>query len=91
MKGAFENILKSSKRKPNLIETDDGSEFVNKTFTNLLNTIYIKRYSRNTSLGAIFAEKFNRTIRYLLKRPVFETGEADWIDILPTKTKKYNN
>ena len=91
IKNAFENILKSSKRKPNLIETDDGSEFVNKLFTNLLNNKNIKRYSRNTSLGAVFAERFNRTIRDLLKKPVFEKGNGNWIDVLPTITKQYNN
>ena len=69
IKDAFENILKTSKRKPNLIESDDGSEFVNKIFTNLLNNNNIKRYSRKTSLGAVFAERFNRTIRDLLKKP----------------------
>ena len=37
IKDSFENILINSKRKPNLIKTDDGSEFVNKVFTNLLN------------------------------------------------------
>ena len=91
LKDSFENILISSKRKPNLIETDDGSEFVNKLFTNLLNTKNIKRYSRKTSLGPVFAERFNRTVRDLLKRPVFEKGESKWIDILPTITKQYNN
>ena len=35
--------------------------------------------------------RFNRTIRDLLKRPVFEQGDAKWIDILPTITKQYNN
>ena len=50
-----------------------------------------KIYSRNTCLGAVFAKKFNRTIRYLLKRPVFEKCDANWIDILPTKTKQFNN
>ena len=74
IKDAFENILKSSKRKLNLIETDDGSEFVNKIFTILLITKNIKRYSRNTSLGSVFAERFYRTTRDLLKRPVFERG-----------------
>ena len=37
MKDSFENIIINSKRKRNLIETDDGSEFVNKLNTNLLN------------------------------------------------------
>ena len=90
-KASFENILISSKRQPKLIETDDGSEFVNKLFNNLLNTKKFKRYSRNTALGAVFAERFNRTIRDLLKRPVFEKGDGNWIDILSTITKQYNN
>ena len=51
----------------------------------------MKIYSRNTSLGAVFAEKFNGTIRDLLKRPVFEKGDGNWIDVLPTITKQYNN
>ena len=40
---------------------------------------------------AVFAERFNRTIRDLLKKMVFEEGDSKWIDILPTKTKQYNN
>ena len=34
---------------------------------------------------------FNRTIRDLLKKIVFEQCDANWIDILPTITKQYNN
>ena len=70
-----------------MIETDDGSEFVNKIFTNLLNTKKIQRYSRNTALGAVSAERFNRTIRHLLKLPVFEKGDGKWTDFLPVITK----
>ena len=91
IKDSFENILISSKRKPNLIETDRGKEFYNNIFQDFLNKNNIKLYSRNTSLGAVFAERFNRTIRDLLKKIVFEQGDAKWIDILPTITKQYNN
>ena len=55
-----------------------------------MNKNNIKLYSRNTSYGAVFAERFNRTIRDLLKRPVFEKGDGNWIDVLPTITKQYN-
>ena len=48
-------------------------------------------YSRNTDLGAASAKRFNRTIRYLLKKIVFEQGDAKCIDVLPTKTKQYIN
>ena len=87
IKDSFESILISSKRKPNLIENDRGKEFYDKVFQDLLDKNNIKLYSRNTSLGAVFAERFNRTIRDLLKKIVFEQGNANWIDILQTITK----
>ena len=91
IKDSFENIIISSKRKPNLIETDRGKEFYNNIFQDFLNKNNIKLYSRNSSYGAVFAERFNRSIRDLLKRPVFEKGDGNWIDVLPTITKQYNN
>ena len=91
IKDSFENILISSKRKPNLIESDRGKEFYNNIFQDFLNKNDIKLYSRNSSYGAVFAERFNPTIRDLLKKIVFEQGDAKWIDILPTITKQYNN
>ena len=91
IKDSFENIIISSKRKPNLIESDRGREFYNNIFQDFLIKNNIKLYSRNSSYGAVIAERFNRTIRDLLKRPVFEKGDGNWIDILPTETKQYNN
>ena len=91
IKNSFENILISSKRKPDLIESDRCKEFYNNIFQDFLNKNNIKLYSRNSSFGSVFAERFNRTIRDLLKKPVFEKGDGNWIDILPTITKQYNN
>ena len=91
IKDSFENILISSKRKPNLFESDRGKEFYNNISQNFLNNNNIKLYSRDTHLGAVFAERFNKSIRDLLKKHVFEKGDGKWIDILPTITKQYNN
>ena len=91
IKDSFENFLINTKRKPNLIESDRGREFYNNIFQDFLNKNDIKHYSRNSSYGAVFAERFNRTIRDLLKRPVFERGDGKWVDILPAITKQYNN
>ena len=91
IKHSFENILISSKRSPNLIESDRGKKVYNNIFEDFLNKNNIKLYSRNSSYGAVFAERFNRTIRDLLKRPVFEKGDGNWIDILPKITKQNNN
>ena len=76
IKDSFENILINSKRKPILFESDCGKEFYNKIFQDFLNKNKIKLYSRNSSFGSVFAERFNRTIRDLLKKVVFEQGDA---------------
>ena len=91
IKDSFENILINSKRKPNLIDSDRGKEFHNNLFQDFLNKSKIKLYSRNSSYGAVFAERFNRSIRDLLKRIVFEKADSNWIDVLPKITKEFNN
>ena len=88
---SFSEIIKSSNRKPKLLETDDGKEYVNKIFDEFLNNHNNKRFSRNTALGEVFAERFNRTLRNLLKKPVFLAGNADWLSELPPVIKQYNN
>ena len=80
-----------SKRKTKWIETDDGKKFANKSFESYLKSQNIKRYSRYTSKGTVFAEQFNRTIRNLLKKPVIEIGDANWIDIFYSIIKKYSS
>ena len=91
IKDSFENILINSNRKPDLVKSNRGKDFYNNIFQDFLNKNDIKLYSRNSSYGAVFAERFNRTIKDLLKKPVFGKGDGNWIDILPTITKQYNN
>ena len=88
---AFSEIMKSSNRKPDLLETDDGKEYVNKNFNEFLDNHNIERYSRYTDKRAVIAERLIRTIRKLSKNPVFEKGKADWLSELPSVIKKYNN
>ena len=90
-KDSLQNFFISSKSNPDLIKTDRGKEFQNNIFQDFLNKNNIKLYSRNSSYGAVFAERFNRIIRDLLKRPVFEKGESNWIDILSVIWRQYNN
>ena len=51
----------------------------------------IHHYSRFTDRGPSIAERVIRTIRNLLKKPVFEKGNADWLSHLPSVIKQYNN
>ena len=87
---AFLEFIKSSNRKPNLLETEDGREYVNKICNEFLNSNNIKRCSSYTDKGAVFAERFDRSIGNFLKKPAFEKGNADWLNELPSVIKKYN-
>ena len=86
----FSKILTTSKRKPLKIESDRGSEFYNSIFQNFLKSNNIQHYSRYTDKGPSIAERVIRTIRNLLKKPVFEKGNANWISELPSVIKQYN-
>ena len=87
----FSNILTKSKRKPIKLESDRGSEFDNSISQNFLKLKNIHHYSRLTDKGPCIAERVIRTIRNLIRKPVFEKGNADWVSELPTVIKKYNN
>ena len=87
----FSNILTTSTRKPLKTEIDRGSEFNNSVFQNFLKTKNIQHYSRFTDKSPLIAERVFRTVRSLLKKPVFEKGRADWLSELPSVIKQNNN
>ena len=57
--------------------SNETYEIICQTF---LDNNKINNYYRNNSLGAVFAEEFNRTMRDLPTRPSFEKNDDDWID-----------
>ena len=87
----FSNILTTSNRKLLKIESDRGTEFYSIIFQNLLKNKNIQHYSRFTDKGPSIAERVIRTVRNLLKKPVFLAGSADWLSELQSVIKQYNN
>ena len=87
----FSNILTTSKRKPLKIESDREAEFYNSIFQNFSKSKSIQHNSRFTDKGPSIAERVIRTVRNLMKKPIFERGKADWLSELPTVIKQYNN
>ena len=53
----FGKIRKNSRRKPVSLKTDRGKEILNDISADFLNKNNVNRYSRYTSLGAVFAGK----------------------------------
>ena len=91
IKDAFEKLTISSKRKSKLNKTERGKKINNSFFQNFLNNNNIKHYSGNSPLGAVFAECYNRTNGDLFEKPVFEKGDGNWVNILSTIMKQFNN
>ena len=86
----FSNFSTTSKRKPLKVESDLGLQWYNSIFQNLLKGKNFQHYSKFTDKGPSIAEKVLRSIRNLLKKPVFLAGNADWLSELPTVIKHYN-
>ena len=87
----YSNILTKSKRRLLKLESDRGAEFYNNIFQKFLKRKNIQHYSRFTDEAPSIAERVIRTICNLLKKPVFEKGNADWLSESPSVIKKYNN
>ena len=87
----FSNILTKSKRKPLKNESDRGSEFYINILQDLLKNKNNQHFSRFTDKGPSIAERVIRTVRNLIKKPVFEKGRADWLSELSCVSKQYNN
>ena len=87
----YSKIITNSKRKPDKLESDRGKEFYNSTFQNLLKLNNIHHYSRYTDKGRSFAERIFRTIRNLIKKPVFEKRNAGWLSEITSIITKYSN
>ena len=84
-------ILTTPKRKPLKLESDRGAEWYNSIFRNFLRSKNIQHYSRFTDKGPSIAERDIRTVRSLLKKPVFLAGNAVWLSELPSAIEQYHN
>ena len=87
----FSSVLIKPKRRLLKIESDRGTDIYNNIFQNFLKLKNIHHYSRFTDKGPSIAERVIRTIRNLLKKPVFLAGNADWLSELSAVVDKYNN
>jgi len=63
---SMKSIFDDAQRKPKNLQTDDGKEFFNKTFQNLMKLNHINHYSTYSILKAIIVKRFNRTIKNMM-------------------------
>ena len=89
---SFKDIFKKSKRKPNFIQSDEGSEFTNKLVQNFFNYNNIKWYhTYNRDIKCSICERYNRTILNKIYKNFTLNNNTIWIKDLNKLVKEYNN
>ena len=88
---AFQSVLNKSKRKPNKIWVDKGSEFYNASFKKWLQDNDIVMYSTNNEGKSVVVEKFIRTLKSKIYKYMTSISENVYIDKLNAIVNKYNN
>ena len=87
---AFESIIYS--RKPNHLQTDKGTEFLNSTFQKLLTDNKIKFYtSQNEDIKCAVVERFNRTLKTRMFKYFTYAHTTKYLDVLQQFVDAYNN
>jgi hypothetical protein len=85
---AFNKIIE--KRKPIKIQTDKGTEFLNKSFQQLLSAKGIGFYTTFNETKASVVERFNRTLKTRMWRYFTHVGSHRYIDIIAKLVNSYN-
>lgn len=86
---AMESILKKNKMKH--LQTDDGREFFNRQFSDLMLKYNINHYSTKSEKKASIIERFNRTLKTMMYKRFSERGTYIWWDILTDIVVEYNH
>lgn len=87
---AMQSVLKGV-RKPKNLQTDDGTDFFNKTFRTLMAKYKINHYSTYSSLKASIVERFNRTLKNKMWKAFSMNGNYEWVKIIMKILSDYNN
>ena len=89
---SFKDTFKKSKRKPNFIQSDEGTEFTNKQVQKFFNDNNIKWYhTYNRDIKCSICERFNRTILNKIYKNFTLNNNTIWIKDLNKLVKEYNN
>lgn len=89
--GAMNSILEKLKTPPTNIQTDDGKEFFNNQFKQLMKKYGINHYSTYSGLKASIVERFNRTLKNNMWKQFSMQGSYKFLNILQQLVDKYNN
>jgi hypothetical protein len=85
---AFEKIFKN--RQPRKLQTDKGTEFINRNTQQLFNNKGIHWFATENETKAQIVERFNRTLKERMYKYFTAQNTRRWIDVLEKLVKNYN-
>ena len=87
----FQSILSKSKRKPNKIWVDHGSEFYNNNFKKILKDNDIEMYSTHNEGKSVVAERFIKILKTNIYKHMTYIGKNIYFNVLDDIVDKCNN
>ena len=88
---AFDHIFKKSKRKPEKLWTDKGSEFISKHFKDCLKKHDVMLYHTQNEEKSSVVERWNRTMKNRMWKMFTSNNNSIYWDKLDTLVNDYNN
>ena len=88
---AFDHIFKKSKRKPEKLWTDKGSEFISKHFKDFLKKHDVMLYHTQNEEKSSVVERWNRTMKNKMWKMFTANNNSIYWDKLETLVNDYNN
>jgi hypothetical protein len=88
---AMSRILQHSQRCPKNVQSDDGKEFFNGEFQELMKKWNINHYSTFSILKASIVERVIRTVKHWLWQTFALNGSYNWTRQIQALAKRYNS
>ncbi len=86
---AFKKIFKS--QKPKILQTDKGTEFLNRTFQAYLKKEGIRFFTTNSEAKSSVVERYNRTLKTKMWKYFTYKNTHQYIDVLKDLVNSYNH
>ena len=91
MIAAFETLLESTTRRPQVIRTDNGKEFVNGGVRRLFSAAVVKHFTSRNEPKANYAERVIRTLKGMVYRYCMHNQTYTYHTVLQDLVKNYNH
>ena len=87
---ATSDVFQENKVTPKNLQTDNGKEYNNQLFSNLMRKYNINHYSTYSTMKAAIAERAIKTIKQKIWRHFSMLGHYKWVDYLQEIIRQYN-